>query len=245
MSADGMQINRSRSELNVSKGTFFHFFPTKQDLLDALCARIADESWRDASSVLQRADLDPVARLDLFLQATRSWRSGRSRAIGGLWHELARDENAALMNEVSALGVGMLAPAMARLLSEANEKGLTRVEDVEVVARLLVEWLSVTAAGSLRLYQAQPDARAIDLALRRADSTLAAIERVLGIPDGRLMRPDRELVTKVVTAVVPEEGLSSGATDGREVRKEPGRSRSAGIGASGRTRAHAKKGGRA
>jgi AcrR family transcriptional regulator len=60
--AGSMSVEAVVARADLSKGTFFHFFPTKQDLLDALCARIADESWRDAASVLQRADLHPVAR---------------------------------------------------------------------------------------------------------------------------------------------------------------------------------------
>ncbi len=229
-----MSVDSVVAGAELSKGTFFHFFPTKQHLLDELCSRIADESWKDAASVLERTELDPIARLDLFLQAIRAWRSERSRALGGLWHELAREENAALLNKVSALGVEMLAPTMARLLAEANEQGLTQVADVEVVARLLVEWLSATAAGSMRLFLAQPDAKTVEIVLRRVDSTLAAIERVIGRPAGRFARPDREQVMKVVTAVVPEKNRSSAAMESGGRKTNPGRTRSTGAGASGK-----------
>jgi AcrR family transcriptional regulator len=223
--AGGMSVEAIVARAGLSKGTFFHFFPAKQDLLDALCARIAEESSQHATSVLQRRDLDPVARLDLFLQESRVWRSERSKALAGLWWELARDENAALMSKVRAFSIARLAPAMTRLLVEARNLGCMQVTDEEVVARLVVEWMSTTVEGTLRLLAEKRDAGAVDLALRRANSTLSAIERVLGVAEGSFRRVDRRVVAKLA-ADVPRTGESGKGDDGGPVPEPRRRVRS-------------------
>jgi AcrR family transcriptional regulator len=202
--AGAMSVDAIAARAGLSKGTFFHFFPAKQELLDALCERIAEESFRHAGAALERRDLDPVARLDAFLQASRAWRFERSRAVGGLWQELSREENAALMRRVGALGIARLAPVVAALIAEGMALGLMRAADADVTAQLVVEWMSGSVEGSLRLL-AGGGADAVDLALRRANATLAAIERVLGVADGSLRRVERRVVGRLAAVVAGKE----------------------------------------
>jgi AcrR family transcriptional regulator len=201
----GMSVDAIVARGGLSKGTFFHFFSAKQDFLDALCARIAETSWRDITGVLQRRDLDPVARLDLLLQESRAWRSARTKPVGGLWRELARDENAALLRKVVALGIERLSPVLAALIDEGNARGLMRVADVEVVARLVAEWISATAEGSLRLFAEGQDTIAVELALRRANATIEAVERTLGMAEHSLKRVDRRIVSTLAADIRPLE----------------------------------------
>jgi AcrR family transcriptional regulator len=189
--SDGMSVDAIVGRAQLSKGTFFHFFPAKRDLLDALCVRIAEESWSRAGRVLDRSRLDPVARFDLFLRTFRSWRSARAPAVGGLWRELARPENAALLAEARGLGIDRLAPALARLVAEGNARKRMRVDDPEIAARLIVEWMYASVEGSLRLVAVRRDAAVFDLVLRRANATLAAVERMLGIRGSALRRVRR------------------------------------------------------
>ncbi len=197
----GMSVEAIVGRAELSKGTFFHFFPAKQDLLDALCARIADASWQHVNDELLRSDLDPLRRIDLFLQVSRAWRAERSRAIGALWSELARDENAALMNQVRALGVQRLTPLLARLLSEARDLGQIHLTDVDVVAELVVEWMYTAAEGNLRLLLKRRDEATIDQVARRANATVAALERLLGAPEGSFRRVDRGILTAVAAGI--------------------------------------------
>ena len=203
--AGGMSVEAIVTRANLSKGTFFHFFPTKQDLLDALCARIADESWQHSGGILQDEQLDPVTRLDRFLQVSRAWRAQRSRGIGALWQQLVRDENAALLGRARSLGVERLVPAMTRLLVEASERGQMTVSDAEVLAPLVVEWIFTSAEGSQRLLQRPHSTDAVDLALRRVEATLTGLERLLGMADHSLGRVDRAFLGELAT------GLSANA----------------------------------
>lgn len=197
----GMSVEAIAGRASLSKGTFFHFFPAKQDLLDALCARIADESWQHVNDELLRSHLDPLKRIDLFLQVSRVWRSERSQAIGALWRELARDENAALMHKVRSLGAQRLTPLLARLLHDARDLGLICVTDVDVVAELAVEWMYTAAEGNLRLFLKRHDEAAIDQAARRANVTMEALERLLGAPKGSFRRVNREIIARVAAGV--------------------------------------------
>jgi AcrR family transcriptional regulator len=201
-----MSVEAIVGRAGLSKGTFFHFFPAKQDLLDALCARIADESWQHVNEVVLLGNhLDPLQRIDLFFQVSRAWRAERSQGLGALWKELARDENAALMHRVRSLGVPRLRQLLARLLRDASDLGMIRVHDVEVTAELAVEWISTTAEGSLRLFLKGREPAAIDRAARRANATMEALERILDAPEGSFRRVDREIVARVAAGVPGEE----------------------------------------
>lgn len=216
----GLSVEAIVARAGLSKGTFFHFFPAKQQFLDALCARIADESWRRTGKALGRRDLDPVARLDLFFRSSRSWRSEHSAGIGALWRELARPPNAALRARVRALGIERLAPRVVAVLAEANARGTARVRDAETAGRLLVEWVFTAAEGTMQLLSERPAAEAVELAVRRADTVMEAFERMLGVPDGSFQRVDRGLVSKLAAGLESAEASSSRAVP--SARNPPG-----------------------
>jgi len=204
--ASALSVEAIVGRAGLSKGTFFHFFPTKQALLDSLCDRIADEAWRDVGPVFDRTDLSPLERLDEYLRVSRAWRLERSRAIGVLWRELGQEDSAILMNKVRALTVDRLTPLLADIIAEGKRLGQLHVDDEVVVARLLLEWLHASVEGTMRLLAERAGADPIDLALRRANATLATTERVLGAPEGSLHRVSRSDV-ELVAGNMPRDQL--------------------------------------
>ncbi len=203
--ASALSVEAIVGRAGLSKGTFFHFFPTKQVLLDSLCDRIADEAWRDVGPVFDRTDLSPLERLDEYLRVSRAWRLERSRGIGVLWRELGQEDNAILMAKVRALTIDLLSPLLADIIAEGNRVGQFHVDDEALVGRLLLEWLHATVEGTMRLLAERNDADAVDIALRRANATLAAAERILGAPEGSLHRVPLSAVARVAEDVPTEQ----------------------------------------
>jgi len=96
------------------------------------------------------------------------------------------------------------------------------VRDAQVMGRLTVEWLTATVEGTLRLLAARGDAAAIDLGLRRANATLEAFERLLGVAPGSLRRVDRQVVARLA----PDIPRIEAAKPGVRAPAAAGRSRS-------------------
>ena len=197
----GLSVDAVVTRAGLSKGTFFHFFPAKRQFLETLCHRLADISWEEMATPLEQADADPVALMNLLFASIRQWRATRSLALGALWRELVREENAALRSLVVTRWSDRLGAALTSLVEAGNTQGVMRVKDPQVVGALIAEWVAASTVGSLRLVMERPDREVIDLAVRRTNVTVESIERVLGLAEQSLARVDPGIVTALAEAM--------------------------------------------
>src|SRR2546430_5955941 len=63
---ESMSIQDVLDELNASKGAFYHYFDSKQALLEAVVARFADVAIADLPPVLHDPQLPPPRQLERF-----------------------------------------------------------------------------------------------------------------------------------------------------------------------------------
>src|SRR5271167_3848983 len=58
----------------LSKGAFYHHFRAKEDLLEAIAARFAQQAVDQSAGVSDDVSLDALQRLNLLLAMTREWK---------------------------------------------------------------------------------------------------------------------------------------------------------------------------
>ena len=188
---DGCSVDAIASRASLSKGTFFHFFRSKQALLDATCEQVAADAWSAVRPALEDTDHDPLTRLEQFFELSRNWRLENGRPLARLWRALSRDGNVALLAKVRLRHLELAQPAFVRLIAEGDAHGQFRVQDAETTAALVLEWVTTSAEQDvMTLMDGRKDAAGA--ALRRLNQTLAAVERILGAGEGVLRRVGRE-----------------------------------------------------
>jgi AcrR family transcriptional regulator len=64
---DHTSLNDIIAEAGISKGAFYHYFPSKEALLAALADRFARKTLAELEDVLNDRELDPLERLNAFL----------------------------------------------------------------------------------------------------------------------------------------------------------------------------------
>ena len=131
----------------VQKGSFYHFFPSKQDLAMAVIDDMADDWAHGFVAEAFDRDLPPLERLDYLIDAAYYWQKAakdlEGRMPGCLFGNLAlevstRDE--VLRAKLNAV----FAKASTRFretLDEAIEKGLIVPLDAEATAQAMLAYL--------------------------------------------------------------------------------------------------------
>ncbi len=184
----------------LSKGTFFHYFPTKADLLDAVVAELTEEAWGAIARELAGSRRGAVGKLNQFLAAWRSWKTvnvgdlaGVSRAVSSSDSELARK------TAQRRVDVGL--PHLERLIEEGTAKGDLDVADPREAARIILQ-LIVTSGDAMldALRDVGPGAAFLAEAARRTEAVLTTIERMLGLARGALERPSAKTISTIVSA---------------------------------------------
>jgi AcrR family transcriptional regulator len=125
---------------HVAKGTFYLYFRTKQDAVDAVAERIVDGVAANVAAAASAPGLAPVERLVSL---------GRSIGqVGSDPHELEiievfhRPENRAIHDRLSGRIIRRLAPTVGSLIADGIEQGTFARQDPDLAAAFVLATFS-------------------------------------------------------------------------------------------------------
>ncbi len=191
-----MSIQDILNELKISKGAFYHYFDSKQALLEALIERLIDEAQRILTPIVEDPALPAIDKLRRYFDVAARWKAAQKDyllALLSVWYD---DNNAIVRQKVFSEMTKRVGPMLAEIIRQGVREGAmaTRFPD-EAGAILLAifQGLSDTIVGHLLLA-----GKAQDVDLPRMESLFAAyndaVERILGTPAGSLPLVDPALV---------------------------------------------------
>src|SRR5882724_4720349 len=184
---DNTSLNDVIAELGASKGAFYHYFPSKEALLEALATRIAQQALAQTQSVVNEPGLDPLARLNALLTASRQFKLDMADQGWAIFAALFRPENQILYQRIAAAWEALFRPMLTKLIAEGVKERVFDTFDPEGVGDMLQHLVSTTypviASAIAATTETQRNA-AITTFERRLRLHGIAIDRILGLPDG-------------------------------------------------------------
>jgi AcrR family transcriptional regulator len=186
-------VNAIIDRAGVSKGTFYHYFPSKEELLDCLVGRTTDGVLLVARKAAASVTTGAAAKLSAFFLAASRWKAANREAVVALTSALFRDENILLRYKGTRRWLEAAVADMAGIIREGVAEGVFSACDPEETAQLILQ-LAVAMRESLAglLLRLDEDPGVWPLLERRMRSYQLATERILGAPAGSIMLMDEE-----------------------------------------------------
>jgi AcrR family transcriptional regulator len=181
-------VNAIIDSLGLSKGAFYHHFDSKEEVMQALARRFAEEMRAKLEPLLQRRNLSPVEKLNLMFGYGARYKREHVPLMRAMAEIYYREENLRLRNRIIAESIAVVAPLFARILDEGKEDGSFTIEDPVETARLIIHlatFLHDTFGEAWK--RAATDLRgAVAEYRRRIDAYARALERILGVDERSL-----------------------------------------------------------
>ena len=189
-------INDVISATGLSKGAFYHHFRAKEDLLEAIAGRAAQEALAFSDALRADTDLSPAAAHRL-LGMGRDWKREHIGELKAMFATLLRPENALLYHRIVEASFAVMAPAMSLIIAQGQAEGVFAPGDPRAMADALL-WLN---NGRRPIVMAALDAAERDLdgavagIVERVRAEEAIMDRILGLPPGgvEVLGPPEEL----------------------------------------------------
>ncbi len=189
-----MTIQDILDDLQISKGAFYHYFDSKQELLEALIERMLDKVEEQLLiPIVYDPHLSALEKLQRFFATLNSWKialKGFFLALLRVWYT---DDNAIVRQKMLITGSKRIIPLLTAIIRQGIKEGVLTTsypDQVGGVVFSIIQGLGDTLAGLLLSSDPQRDD------LRHIESTVAvytdALERVLGAPTGSLPLIDTE-----------------------------------------------------
>jgi AcrR family transcriptional regulator len=202
---DNVSLNDLIADAGVSKGAFYHWFPSKDALVAALAERSAGAAFAGVEDAVAACLGDALARLNAALRAgfDVNMEMGGPEQLAAMV-SLLRPDNAHLYGRILTVEEQLFRPLLTRLISDGVADGVFDTFDPEGVADMIYGLAARTNSNILGvLHAADESARdqAIDVLTIRFRLHGLAIDRILGLPDGSITTLTRAQVEAMVAAV--------------------------------------------
>lgn len=191
---DAMSVDQLTRVAGVAKGTFYHYFSSKDDLLEQLVHRFGDALFDLLSAAANATEGSGTDRLRALMGAAAAYKM--SQADVGYAGFLYRPENLPLRHRLMQAWRERARQVLLPVIAEGAADGSMSVADVGTATDLvLLLWFDAPEQLSLRAFAA-PDADTFaEVMLAGAVAIYQAQERILGLPDGTFVVPaDPQLV---------------------------------------------------
>lgn len=181
---DAMSVESVTAAAQVAKGTFYHYFASKEELRFQLLERLGAELHHAIASALDANPGDGAAKLQVFMDAAAAYKTGHLGQFLPLVF-LYRPENDSLRHRLHEAWARSTRELLVSIITVGIEDGSFSVGDADATADILTTlWYEGSDRVWLRALE-QPDADGFAATLLRStDALQRAQTRLLGRPDG-------------------------------------------------------------
>lgn len=164
-------------EVGIAKGTFYHYFKSKEEVLDAVVLQYVDIVRIKAEEILLIENIDPIEKLmRAFMAMQIADQVGKD-----LLDNMHKVENALLHQKILNKLVTIMAPILVKVIEEGIEKKVWSCRyPLEYMQIFLVASISLTDEGIFQL-----DSNSY---MRVMVAMISILEKMLNVPEDCFMK---------------------------------------------------------
>jgi AcrR family transcriptional regulator len=196
-----MAIQDILDELQISKGAFYHYFDSKQALLQALIERMQQEAEQLLNPIAQDPHLPALEKLQRFFDTAARWKTARKSYILALLRVWYADDNAIVRQKVQATMIKHATPLLTGIIHQGVREGVLTTAFPDQVGAIVLYLLQGLGDAFVELLlPGEPDRdQSFDIE-RTVAAYTDALERVLGAPTASLQLMDAETLEEWVNS---------------------------------------------
>lgn len=173
--------------VGIAKGTFYHHYRSKSELLDGLAKRTVAQSLATIQPIVDDPSKDAVEKLRELFGRIVAWKVEQREFVMGLIVAMNKEGNAVLRQRLERAGREAGEPLLASIIEQGVAEGVFDTRFPGNVAHIVLRISQSQSACFQRRLLAQERGPQILVELERElASHYDAIEKVLGAPRGSL-----------------------------------------------------------
>lgn len=188
-----MSIQDILDASKISKGAFYHYFHSKQDLMDGLVERMLDEGKQTLLPILQGSSLSALEKIQQYFNTSLMWKSAQKDFLLALLPTWYSDNNVLLRQKMISEGLKSIGPPLAQVIRQGVEEGTLSTRYPDQAFEMCFHLLQGLSDKMVEVILADPrppnGLRSVE---EDVEAYTNAIERILGAPPGSMKFMDSD-----------------------------------------------------
>jgi len=189
-------------KVGVSKGTFYYYFKSKDDLMNKLVNRMTNQILIEVEKITERTDLDALTKLNRAYITTRNVKLENIDLIKLYLKVLYKDENIILRHKIYMSNVDLLVPEFAKIIQQGVEEKVFNTPFPRKAARLIFELAQILSDSTAKLFLEMDENPEIIEKLKKEIGIYEdGIERIIGAKKGSINIIDRSVLKNILKKI--------------------------------------------
>ncbi len=192
---DQTSVEAIINQAGVSKGTFYYYFKSKEDLLDKLVERLSKKIIFELKSMVEREDLNALEKLNQAFEITRNLKMENIDLVKTVMQFYYEEKNLLFRHKINANSIKLFVPEFIKIINQGiKEKSFDTLfpdEAARLILGLAVDLSESMPALILELDQNPENFVKIERAMKSYES---AVERILGAKKDTVNVVNREII---------------------------------------------------
>jgi len=178
---DQTSVDAIIRKIGLSKGTFYYYFKSKEDLLDQLTCKMGEKILEKVKKIADRKDLDAVAKLNKAYAVTGNVKLENIELLKVLYN----DRNLFFRYKIYRKFTELIAPEFTKIIRQGVNEKLFNTPYPEEAARLIFE-IANTFSGKIPnlIIDLDENPENLEKVEREFKVYENAIERIIGAKEG-------------------------------------------------------------
>lgn len=182
-----MTIQDILDGLKISRGALYHYFDSKQAILEGMVDRLVQESEQLLLPIVEDAELSAIEKYRHYLAAAAGWKRAEKPLIMELLRVWYSEGNAFLRQKMTSESLKRIARLIERIIRQGIEEKVFATQYPAQVANICVGLsLSLTDSMVDLILSPKPDQDPLQEMAAITNACFESIERILGAPEGSL-----------------------------------------------------------
>jgi AcrR family transcriptional regulator len=202
-----MTIQDILEGLQISRGALYHYFDSKEALMEALIDRMGKTAVEGFLPILQDSQMTAIQKFHRYFEASIQWKSAGKTVILGMLRTWYTDDNTFIRQKMNARSIQGTARIFEPIIRQGMQEGVFNTRYPEQVAETIAGIAYGMADSMVGLILAPEPGQ---ITLPKIEALLEAyfdtLERILGAPAGSLKAFDAHAFEEWLEVAEPEPG---------------------------------------
>lgn len=173
-------------EIGIAKGTFYHHFNSKEELLDALITRLMDQSLLILEPILADEQLTALEKLHSFFNEVSNLKMENEALIRTLLPTWYADSNVIMREKMKQNSLDIFAPLYDQIIQQGIEEGVFTVQHPAEMGSIVFQTMYFMSETLARLLINDEDDKPWAEVKNKIESYNSALDSLLNTEPGSI-----------------------------------------------------------
>ena len=183
--------------VGIAKGTFYHYFESKADLLDQIILRQSQRIDEAIDPIVENSDMNAVEKFNTLYSTIGHYKAENRDVMIMLTKVLYADENVFLLNKMTKNRTRTVAPRLAEIISQGIDEGVFHADSPEFAAEMILQMGTYLGEEFGRMVlDGELGGEGRQRYVERCVAYEKAVAKILGTEEGAIYMFDRDVIDR-------------------------------------------------